>query len=414
MISNNRQNQSKNQPELIFEELFRGCDSIITESEIIDKINRKKILNIKVGFDPTAPDLHLGHTVIITKMRQWQEFGHQVSFLIGDFTGMIGDPSGKNTTRPPLSKAEIEENAKTYKQQIFKILDPEKTKIEFNSKWSIPLGAEGLISLASTYTVARILERDDFTSRLKNNQPIAMHELLYPLMQGYDSVAMKTDVEMGGSDQRFNLLVGRELQKHYHQEPQSIMTMPLLEGLDGVQKMSKSLNNYIGIKEKPRDIFGKLMSISDNLMWRYFELLSSNSLAQIEKWKNECENGRNPRELKVILAKEITSRYHSKSDAEDAHREFEARAKQGVIPKDIPQFQININLENNSEIKVGELFKRVGLVASTSEYLRKVSEGAVRVNGDKISDKNLSINIKNHAELIAQVGKHRFAKIIFK
>lgn len=394
-------------------EIRRGTDTIISEEEIISKLARKKTLNIKVGFDPTAPDLHLGHTVIINKMRQWQVFGHRVSFLIGDFTGMIGDPSGKNITRPPLTKEQIFENAQTYKEQVFKILDPEKTIVEFNSKWSIPLGADGMIKLASAYTVARILERDDFSNRLKNNQPIAMHELLYPLMQGYDSVAMQTDVEMGGTDQRFNLLVGRELQKHFGQESQCVITLPLLEGLDGVQKMSKSLNNYIGIKEAAGDIFGKLMSISDVLMWRYFELLSQYSLYDINKWKKECESGRNPRDIKIILAKEITARFHSSAAAEIAHNEFEARAKSGAIPTDIPEMIINLSQEKIAEIKVSEIFKRANLTASTSEYFRKLTEGAIKINGEKISDKSLVLSPKTDSELIIQLGKHRFVRIKF-
>lgn len=396
-------------------EIRRGTDTIITEDEILLKLGQKPQLNIKVGFDPTAPDLHLGHTVIISKMRQWQILGHKVVFLIGDFTGMIGDPSGKNITRPPLSQEQILENAKTYQEQVFKILDPEKTEVAFNSTWCNPLGADGMIRLASAYTVARILERDDFNNRLKNNQPISMHELLYPLMQGYDSVALKTDVEMGGTDQRFNLLVGRELQKHFGQEAQCVITLPLLEGLDGVQKMSKSLGNYIGIKEPASDIFGKLMSISDTLMWRYFELLSANSLEQINLWKKECVDGRNPRDIKILLAKEITARFHSNSQAEIAHSEFESRSKQGAVPTDIPVYKININLESNKLLPSGELFKRAGLVASTSEYFRKIQEGAIKIGGAKISDKNLIINISEiNQQLIIQVGKHRFVKIIIQ
>lgn len=390
---------------MMLAELTRGTDAVINEQELIHKLLRGKPLYIKVGFDPTAPDLHLGHTVLLSKMRQWQDFGHHVVFLIGDFTGMIGDPSGKNITRPPLSPEQIAKNAETYREQVFKVLDADKTEVAFNSKWCMPLGADGMIRLASSYTVARILERDDFKKRMDSHQPIAMHELLYPLMQGYDSVALKTDVEMGGTDQRFNLLVGRELQKHFGQEPQCVMTLPLLEGLDGVQKMSKSLANYIGINEPASDIFGKIMSISDSLMWRYLELLSRESLATINVWRRETESGRNPREIKVLLAHELTARFQGFAEAHRVRDEFEARAKQGVVPTDIPSHNINIDTQG---LMVGELCKRLGLAVSTSEAFRKIAEGAVRINGDKITDK--SIRFHAPAELIVQMGKHRYAK----
>ncbi len=342
----------------------RGCDELLVEEELAEKIRTGRPLRVKTGFDPTAPDLHLGHTVLINKMRQFQEMGHHVMFLIGDFTGLIGDPTGKNVTRPPLTRAEIEANAVTYKAQVFKILDAEKTEICFNSKWGDALGAAGMIKLAATSTVARMLERDDFGKRYRANQPIAIHEFLYPLMQGYDSVAMRADIELGGTDQKFNLLVGREMQKHYGQPPQCILTMPLLEGLDGVNKMSKSLGNYIGINEKPEDIFGKLMSISDELMWRYIELLSFESLETMGKWKQEVAAGRNPRDVKVAFAQEIVARFHDKTAAERALADFEARFRQGALPEDLPEVRI--------AAEDGGLRARAGAEAGASdrEHLR--------------------------------------------
>src|SRR5476649_2956163 len=319
----------------------RGCDELLIEAELIEKLRIGRPLRVKTGFDPTAPDLHLGHTVLINKMRSFQELGHHVMFLIGDFTGLIGDPTGKNVTRPPLTRAEIEANAATYKAQVFKILDPQKTEICFNSKWGEELGAAGMIKLAATYTVARMLERDDFAKRYKGNQPIAIHEFLYPLMQGYDSVAMRADIELGGTDQKFNLLVGRELQKQYGQPPQCILTMPLLEGLRGVDKMSKSLDNYVGINEKAGEIFGKLMSISDELMWRYIELLSFESLTTVSQWKQEVAGGRNPRDIKVMLAQEIVARFHNKAAAERSLADFNARFREGALPEDMPEVRIS-------------------------------------------------------------------------
>jgi tyrosyl-tRNA synthetase len=365
----------------------RGCDELLIEAELVERLKSGRPLRVKAGFDPTAPDLHLGHTVLINKLRHFQDLGHHVMFLIGDFTGLIGDPTGKNVTRPPLSREQVVENAKTYKEQVFKILDPEKTEICFNSAWFDTLGAAGMIKLAAQHTVARMLERDDFSKRYAGGLPIAIHEFLYPLCQGYDSVAMRADVELGGTDQKFNLLVGRELQKHYGQQPQCVLTMPLLEGLDGVNKMSKSLGNYIGINEAPREIFGKVMSISDNLMWRYYDLLSFRDLAEIARFKQDIGEGRNPRDIKVLLAQELVERFHSRIAAEDALNEFEARFRQGVLPDDMPELTVS---SNGVPIPVVNVLKLAGLTASTSEALRMLAQGAIRANGEKVSDKGLA------------------------
>jgi len=380
----------------------RGCDELIVEEELVKKLASGRKLRVKLGLDPTAPDLHLGHTVVINKLRDFQSLGHQVQFLIGDFTGMIGDPTGKNQTRPPLSREEILANAKTYREQAFRILDPEKTQILFNSEWSDKLGAEGMIKLAASYTVARLLERDDFSKRMKNNQPIAVHELLYPLMQGYDSVAMKADVELGGTDQRFNLLVGRELQKHYGQEPQCVLTMPLLEGTDGKEKMSKSLGNTIGITEPPKEMYGKLMRISDTLMWRYIDLLSFAPAATISLWKKEVASGRNPREIKVTFAGEIVARFHSAAAAKRAEEEFDATFRDRELPQDMPEKTV-------SETAILKVLKRAGLVPSTSEAARLIEQGGVRINGEKVSDKNLAL--RRGETVVIQVGKRKFARV---
>ncbi|MBI5921757.1 MAG: tyrosine--tRNA ligase [Betaproteobacteria bacterium] len=384
----------------------RGSDDLLVETELVEKLKSGRPLRIKAGFDPTAPDLHLGHTVLINKLRHFQELGHHIMFLIGDFTGMIGDPSGKNATRPPLTREQILENAKTYQKQVFKILDPEKTEICFNSTWFDDIGAAGMIRIAALQTVARMLERDDFSKRYANNQPIAIHEFLYPLCQGYDSVAMKADVELGGTDQKFNLLVGRELQKHYGQAPQCVLMMPLLEGLDGVNKMSKSLGNYVGIAESPREIFGKLMSISDDLMWRYFELLSFRAVEEIAKFKQEIQAGRNPRDVKVLLAKEIVARFHDQRAADDALAEFEARFQRGVLPDDMPL----VNLATvNGVLPIAQLLKLSNLTSSTSDALRMIEQGGVRLDGEKVSDKNLML--KAGASVVIQVGKRKFARV---
>ena len=384
----------------------RGADELLVESELVEKLKTGRPLRIKAGFDPTAPDLHLGHTVLINKLRHFQDLGHQVIFLIGDFTAMIGDPSGKNATRPPLSREQVLENAKTYQEQVFKILDPEKTEISFNSVWIEALGTAGMIKLAASYTVARMLERDDFSKRYRNGQPIAVHEFLYPLCQGYDSVALKTDMELGGTDQKFNLLVGRELQKQYGQAPQCILTMPLLEGLDGVNKMSKSLGNYIGISEPPREIFGKLMSVSDDLMWRYYDLLSFRTLAEIARFKQEVAEGRNPRDLKVILAQEIVARFYDTQAATEALADFEARFRHGALPDDIPEISL---LSVDGELAVAQMLKQAGLVSSTSEALRMIGQGGVKIDGERIEDKNLRLKAGN--ELIVQIGKRKFARV---
>ncbi len=384
----------------------RGCQELLVEEEVIQKLARNHPLRIKAGFDPTAPDLHLGHTVLLNKLRQFQDLGHHILFLIGDFTGMIGDPSGKNTTRPPLTREEVTENAKSYTAQVFKILNPEKTEIVFNSTWMDRLTAADLIRLSAAYTVARMLERDDFSKRYRENQAIALHEFLYPLIQGYDSVALKADIELGGTDQKFNLLVGRELQKHFGLIPQCILTMPLLEGLDGVNKMSKSLKNYIGITESPTEIFGKIMSVSDNLMWRYIELLSFESLDTIDNWKRTVDAGQNPRDIKVIFAQEIVTRFHSKAAAENALIDFEARFKNGLIPDDIPQKAIQIN---GNEVTISQLLKQVDLTSSTSEAFRMIEQGGVKIDGDKISDKTLKI--ASGKTITIQVGKRKFARV---
>jgi tyrosyl-tRNA synthetase len=393
----------------------RGCDELIVEAELREKLRSGRRLKIKLGMDPTAPDLHLGHTVVINKLRQFQDLGHQVQFLIGDFTGMIGDPSGKNETRPPLSREQILENAKTYQDQVFKILDANRTEILFNSKWSDELGASGLIRLAGRWTVARMLERDDFARRYAARQPIAVHEFLYPLMQGYDSVAMKSDVELGGTDQKFNLLVGRELQKDYGQPQQCILTMPLLEGLRGPEKMSKSLGNYVGISEPPETIFGKLMSISDQLMWRYIELLSLQPLEAIEKWKKEVAAGGNPRDIKVRFAREIVTRFHGVQAAESAAADFEARFRHGDLPENIPEVTVKIPNESRSspghapELALTRVLKESQLVPSASEALRMLEQGGVRVNGEKVTDKELAL--KKGETVILQVGKRKFARV---
>ena len=384
----------------------RGCDELLVEEELKQRLSTGLPLRIKAGFDPTAPDLHLGHTVLLNKMRQLQDLGHHVLFLIGDFTGMIGDPSGKNATRPPLTQKQVAENAISYTDQVFKILRSDQTEVVFNSKWMNKLNATDLIKLAATHTVARMLERDDFGKRYQSNQPIAIHELLYPLIQAYDSVMLKADIELGGTDQKFNLLMGRELQKHFDQPPQCILTMPLLEGLDGVNKMSKSMGNYIGIDESAEEIFGKLMSTSDELMWRYIELLSFESLDTINLWKQEAEQGRNPRDIKVIFAKEVVARFHSERDAEAALTNFEARFKHGALPEDMPEE--NLHAEGDG-LTIAKILKQTGLTASTTEALRMVEQGGVKLNGEKISDKNLKI--KRGTTAVVQVGKRKFSKV---
>lgn len=380
----------------------RGADELLVEAELIEKLTARRPLRIKAGFDPTAPDLHLGHTVLINKLRHFQELGHHVMFLIGDFTGLIGDPTGKNATRPPLTREQVLANAETYREQVFKILDPEKTEICFNSTWFDSLGAAGMIKLAALHTVARMLERDDFAKRYANGQPIAIHEFLYPLCQGYDSVAMRADVELGGTDQKFNLLVGRELQKHYGQVPQCVLMMPLLEGLDGVNKMSKSLGNYVGIAEPPNEIFGKLMSISDWLMWRYFELLSFRSVGEIAALRTEVAEGRNPRDVKVMLAQEIVARFHSANAAERALADFEARFQRGAIPDDIPAISVSAG-------GIASVMKAAGLTASTSEALRMIDGGGVRLNGERVSDK--ALKLLPGASVVLQVGKRKFSRV---
>lgn len=380
----------------------RGADELLIEAELIDKLQSGRPLRVKAGFDPTAPDLHLGHTVLINKLRHFQELGHHVMFLIGDFTGMIGDPTGKNVTRPPLSHEQVMENAKTYQEQVFKILDPAKTEICFNSTWCEALGAAGLIRLASHHTVARMLERDDFSKRYLNNQPIAIHEFLYPLVQGYDSVAMKADVELGGTDQKFNLLMGRELQRHYGQPQQCIVTMPLLEGLDGINKMSKSMGNYVGIGETPDEIFGKLMSVSDTLMWRYFDLLSFKSSDEIAALKKCVEDGANPRDIKFELGKEIVARFHGAQAADMALQNFVARFQRSEIPEDMPELTMPAGM-------IPQVLKQAGLVASTSEAMRMIDAGGVRANGEKVSDKGMQLHAGE--TVILQVGKRKFARI---
>jgi len=385
----------------------RGCEELLVEQDLVDKLKSGRPLRVKAGFDPTAPDLHLGHTVLINKLRQLQDLGHHILFLIGDFTGMIGDPAGKNATRPPLSREQIAQNAETYTTQVFKILDPKNTEVCFNSSWMDKLSAADMIKLAATHTVARMLERDDFGKRYKGNQPIAIHEFLYPLVQGYDSVAMRADMELGGTDQKFNLLMGRELQKHWGQSPQCVLTMPLLEGLDGVNKMSKSMGNYVGIAESPAQIFGKIMSISDELMWRYIELLSFESLATIRRWKQEVEAGRNPRDVKVNFAREIVARFHNRAAADKALAEFEARFKQGEIPDNIPEVTLPTGGES---ILFYQVLKQAGLTASTSEAIRLIEQGGVKMNGEKVSDK--ALKLAAGGPFVLQVGKRKFAKVL--
>ncbi|WP_372625897.1 tyrosine--tRNA ligase [Arsukibacterium sp.] len=388
-------------------ELKRGCEEILLEEELIAKLKTGKPLKVKAGFDPTAPDLHLGHTVLINKLRTFQQLGHEVIFLIGDFTGMIGDPSGKNATRKPLSREDVLANAETYKEQVFKILDPAKTRVAFNSQWMGELGAAGMIKLAARQTVARMLERDDFKKRFANNQSIAIHEFLYPLVQGWDSVALEADIEMGGTDQRFNLLMGRELQKDEGQRPQTVMMVPLLEGLDGVQKMSKSLGNYVGITDTPTEMFGKIMSISDELMWRYYDLLSFRPLSEIVELKQQMAQGVNPRDIKISLAKEIIARFHDEAAAEAAHQDFTQRFSKNALPDDIPL--LTVSAEGDS-MPIANLLKEAGLVASTSEALRMIKQGAVKLNGDtRIDDTRLEVTKGSTA--IYQVGKRKFAKV---
>lgn len=385
----------------------RGADELLIEAELVEKLKTGRPLRVKAGFDPTAPDLHLGHTVVLTKMRQLQDMGHHIMFLIGDFTGMIGDPTGKNTTRPPLTPEQVAINAKTYQEQVYKILDPAKTEICFNSTWLNQLGAGGMLKLAASTTVARMLERDDFKKRFGNNQPISLHEFMYPLMQGYDSVAMQADIELGGTDQKFNLLMGRMLQEQHGQKPQCVIMMPLLEGLDGVNKMSKSLGNYIGISEAANDIFGKVMSVSDTLMWRYYELLSLRPLAEIEQFKADIAAGRNPRDVKVLLAQELVARFHSQAAAEAALADFEARFKQNAIPDDLPE--VTVQTGEGGVLAIGSVLKEAGLVASTSEAMRMIDGGGVKADGEKIEDKKLQLAAG--ATLVLQVGKRKFAKV---
>lgn len=387
--------------------LLRGVEEVLIKEELIKKLQSGKKLKIKAGFDPTAPDLHLGHTVLINKLRQFQVLGHEVIFLIGDFTAMIGDPTGKNVTRAPLTKEQVNANARTYQEQVFKILDPKLTRVAFNSEWMGKKSAADLIALASSSTVARMLERDDFSKRYKEGRPIAIHEFLYPLIQGYDSVALEADVELGGTDQKFNLLMGRELQKQYQQTPQIVMTTPLIEGLDGVKKMSKSLNNYIGINEAPNDIFGKIMSLSDELMWRYIDLLSFQSNDEVMSLRNQVEQGANPRDIKINFAKEIISRFHNEEDAESAHQDFIQRFKKGGIPDDLEEKILELN--NEKTIPIANVLKETGLTSSTSEAIRMIRQGAVKINGEKISDPKFLVDI-NTAD-VYQVGKRKFAKI---
>jgi tyrosyl-tRNA synthetase len=390
-------------------EIQRGAEEILLEDELIAKLKEGKPLKIKAGFDPTAPDLHLGHTVLINKLRTFQQLGHEVIFLIGDFTGMIGDPTGKNITRKPLTKEDVLANAETYKEQVFKILDPAKTTIRFNSQWMDKLGAAGMIKLASSQTVARMLERDDFKKRYTTGQPIAIHEFLYPLVQGWDSVALHADVELGGTDQRFNLLMGRELQKSEGQRQQTVLMMPLLEGLDGVQKMSKSLGNYIGITDAPNDMFGKIMSISDDLMWRYYDLLSFTPKNEIEAIKHNVEAGANPRDTKIDLAKELITRFHNKQDAESAHQDFIQRFQKNAIPDEMPAFEFSLPSEG---LMIANVLKDTSLVNSTSDAMRMIKQGAVKIDGEKVD--NIKHQFDQPLEVVLQVGKRKFARITFK
>ena len=396
--------------QIALEEIKRGSEEVIQQQDLISKLELDRPLRIKTGFDPTAPDLHLGHTVLLNKMRQFQRLGHTVIFLIGDFTGMIGDPSGKNATRPALNREQVLQNAETYKQQVFKILDPGSTQVMFNSQWMNDLGAAGMIKLASQYTVARMLERDDFKKRFANNQPIAIHEFLYPLAQGYDSVALKADVELGGTDQKFNLLVGRELQKAHGQTPQDIITMPLLEGLDGVNKMSKSLDNYIALDDAADEMFGKVMSISDELMWRYFELLSFRPLSEISKLRQQISQGRNPRDVKFELAHELVERYHDSPAAGKAQENFVNRFRKGILPEDIEV--VTMEIDAGQTIMIGNILKSTGMVTSTSEAIRMIKQSAVKIDGVKISDTALKIELP--FDCIVQVGKRKVKRIILK
>ncbi len=384
----------------------RGAEEILVEAELVERLKAGRPLRVKAGFDPTAPDLHLGHTVLINKLRQFQDLGHEVLFLIGDFTGMIGDPTGKNVTRKPLTRDDVLQNAATYEHQIFKILDPEKTTVMFNSQWMGQMNAADLVQVAARHTVARMLERDDFSKRYAAGQPIAIHEFLYPLIQGYDSVAMKADVELGGTDQKFNLLVGRELQKHYGQKPQVILTMPILEGLDGVQKMSKSLNNYIGINEPPEEMFGKLMSISDDLMWRWFELLSFRPMEEIRRLQQDVAEGANPRDIKFQLGREIVARFHDEAAAEAAQAAFVARFQKGAMPDEMPEFEL---AGGDDGLGIASLLKEAGLTGSTSESFRMIKQGAVRIDGARVEDRGLAIAAGNTH--VFQVGKRRFARV---
>ncbi|MDN3681483.1 tyrosine--tRNA ligase [Vibrio tapetis subsp. quintayensis] len=386
-------------------EIKRGVEELIPEDELIAKLKEGRPLRIKLGADPTAPDIHLGHTVIFNKLRQFQDLGHEVTFLIGDFTAMVGDPSGKNTTRPPLSREDVLRNAETYKEQVFKILDPAKTEIRFNSEWLSELGAEGMIRLASNQTVARMLERDDFKKRYAGGQPIAIHEFMYPLLQGHDSVALKSDVELGGTDQKFNLLMGRELQKSAGQKPQSVLMMPLLVGLDGVKKMSKSAHNYIGISDAPSEMFGKIMSISDDLMWSYYELLSFRPLAEVAQFKADIEAGKNPRDVKILLAKEIIARFHTEADADAAEQEFINRFQKGAMPDEMPEFEFEAGLP------IGNVLKEAALVSSTSDAMRMIRQGAAKIDGAKIEDTKL---VPEAGTAVYQVGKRKFARITIK
>jgi len=399
---------SKIDIEATIEQIRRGAEEILVEEDLIEKLKEGRPLRIKAGFDPTAPDLHLGHTVLINKLRQFQDLGHEVIFLIGDFTGMIGDPTGKNITRKPLTREAVLENAKSYEHQVFKILDPQKTTVVFNSSWMGEKSASDLIKLAARQTVARMLERDDFEKRYKGGQPIAIHEFLYPLVQGWDSVELKADVELGGTDQKFNLLMGRELQKQEEQRPQTILTMPILEGLDGVQKMSKSLNNYIGVSDAPGEMFGKIMSISDELMWRYYELLSFRLMNEVDALKREVEGGANPRDAKVSLAKEIVARFHSEAAAAEAEQEFINRFRKGAIPDDMPE----VELVSADGVAIANLLKEAGLTNSTSDAMRMIRQGAVKADGEKVEDTKLMVEAGT--QQVFQVGKRRFARVTVK
>jgi tyrosyl-tRNA synthetase len=387
----------------------RGADEILLEEDLVERLKEGKPLRVKAGFDPTAPDLHLGHTVLLNKLKQFQDLGHEVLFLIGDFTGMIGDPTGKNETRPPLTREEVAQNAETYQKQVFKILDPEKTKILFNSAWLNQMSPVDFIKLAATHTVARMLERDDFHTRYTNGQPIALHEFLYPLLQGYDSVAMNADIELGGTDQKFNLLMGRELQKHYKLKPQTVITMPLLVGLDGVKKMSKSLGNYIGIDEKPGEIFGKIMSLSDETMWSYLQLVSFRSILDLERLRNEVAEGKNPRDIKFLLAEEIVERFHSRADAIKARENFIAQFQQGVIPENLPEMEFELGPDG---MPLTNILKMAGLTNSTSEAFRMIDQQAVKIDGERVNDRNMLLSPGK--TVILQVGKRRFAKLNLK